>query len=82
MTFSIQPKGSRVKSDNTHTHTVINIHHLAHTHDISVLIFSSCALFAVYPNRIMQRHPTPLQVITTRAREGGPKEHRQAKMAP
>ena len=31
--------------------------------------------FTIYPNRIMQRHPTPLQVITTRARDGGPKEH-------
>ena len=35
------------------------------------LIFGSCALFTVYH----QPYPTPLQVITTRAREGGPKEH-------
>ena len=27
----------------------------------------------------MQRHPTPLKVITTRAREGGSKEHRTNK---
>ena len=27
----------------------------------------------------MYRHPTPLQVITSRAREGGPKEHRAKK---
>ena len=36
--------------------------------DNRALICSSCALFTVYP--------TPLQVITTRPREGGPKEQR------
>ena len=59
-------RGSHVKSDNTHT--IINIHPLAHILDTFALIFSSCLLFTVYP--------TPLQVITTRARETGPKEHR------
>ena len=58
--------GSHVKSDNTHT--IINIHPLAHILDICAFIFSSCALLTV--------NPTPLQVITTRARESGPKEHR------
>ena len=66
--------GSHVKSDNTHT--IINIHPLAYILDICALIFNSCAIFTVYPNRIMQRHPTHLHVISTRAREGGPKEHR------
>ena len=66
-------RGSHVKSDNTQSS---NIHPLAHILDICALIFSSCALFTVYPNRIMKRHPTPLQVITTIAWEGGPKEHR------
>ena len=42
--------------------------------DTWALIFSGYALFRVYPNRIMYRHPYPLHVITTRAREGGPKE--------
>ena len=65
-------RGSHVKSDNTHT--VINIHPLAHILDICALIFISCAIF--YHNRIVQRHPTPLQEITTRAWDGGPKEHR------
>ena len=41
---------------------------LAHILDTWALIFSSCALFTVYPS--------PLHVITTRAQEGGPKEHR------
>ena len=41
---------------------------LAHILDICALIFGSCALFTVYP--------TPIQVITTGAREGGPKEHK------
>ena len=58
------------------THIILNIHPLAHILEICAFIFSSCALFTVYPNRIMKRHPTPLQVITTSAREGGPKEHR------
>ena len=64
--------GSHVKSDNTHT--IINIHPLAHILDICALIFNSCLFFLVYPNRI--RHITPLEVITTRAREGDSKEHR------
>ena len=54
----------------------MNIHPIAHILDICDLIFSSCSLSTVYANRIMQRHPTPLQVITPRARKGGPKEHR------
>ena len=45
-------RGSHVKSDK-HTLTIINIHPLAHILDICALIFSSCALFTVYPNRIM-----------------------------
>ena len=75
MTFSLQQGGvdDHVKSDNTLT---IHIHRLAHILDTCSLIFSSCPLFTVYHNRIMERHPTPLQVITTRAREGGPKKNR------
>ena len=45
-------------------------------YDIWALILSSCTLFTVYSNRIMLRHPTAFQVITTRVREGGPKEHK------
>ena len=41
MTFSLH-KGMVVMSSQT-THTVINIHPLAHIFDICVLIFSSCA---------------------------------------
>ena len=73
-------RGSYVKSDNTHT--IIQIHPLTHILDTCALIFSSCALFTVYPNSIMQRHPTLLQVITTRAREGGPKGHRAQQKCP
>ena len=62
-------------SQITHTQS-FNIHHLAHILDTYALIFSSCAIFTVYPNRIMLLHPTPLQVITTRTREGSPKDHR------
>ena len=46
-------RGSHFKSGKTHTHTVIKIHPLAHILDSWVLMFSSCALFTVYPNRIM-----------------------------
>ena len=74
---------------HTHTHTQssrwlyvrvvsvssVRVSPVANILDTWALIFSSCALFTVYPNRIMQRHPSPLQVITTRAQEGGPKEH-------
>ena len=44
-------RGSHAKSDNTHT--IINIHPLAHILDICALIFSSCAPLTVYPNCIM-----------------------------
>ena len=44
-------RGRYVKSGKTHT--VIKIHPLAHIPDSLVLMFSSCALFTVYPNRIM-----------------------------
>ena len=49
MTFSLhQGSGySHVKSDNTHT--INNIHPLAHILDICPLIFSHYALFTVYP---------------------------------
>ena len=75
-----QRRGSHFKSDNTHT--IVNTHPL-HTHilDNFALLFSSCFLFTVYPNRIML-NPTPLQVIPTRAREAGPKEHRAKQKRP
>ena len=44
-------RGSHVKLDNTHT--IINIHSLAHILDICAFIFSSHAIFTVYTNRIM-----------------------------
>ena len=72
--FPPPSRGSHVKSDNTHT--IISIHPIDHIPDICPLIFSSFTLFTVYPNSIMKQHPTPLQAITIRAREGGPKEHR------
>ena len=75
MTFSIHQGGVVMSSQITHTQSS-NIHPLAHILDICALVFSSWALFTVYPNRNMKRHPTPLQVITRTAQEGGPKEHR------
>ena len=53
-----------------------NIHPLALILDTCALIFSNCVLFTFYSNRIMQRHPNPRQVITTRAREDGPTDDR------
>ena len=51
-----------MSSQITHTHTIINIRSLAH-------ILDTCALSLItdYPNLIMLRRPTPLQVITTGA---------------
>ena len=51
-------RGSHVKSDNTHA--IINIHPLAHILDTLALIFSSCALFTVYPTRIICNGIPPL----------------------
>ena len=65
--------GVVMSSDYAHT---ITQHPLAHTPGTCTLICRSCALFTGYPNRIMYWHPTPLHVITTRAREGEPKERR------
>ena len=75
--FPPSRRGSHAKSDYARTIT----HHtpLSPYTRLLCLYFSSCALFTVYPNSIMKRHPTPL---APRAREGGPKEHRNhAKMA-
>ena len=73
MTFP-PPRKGHVKSDNTHT--IIIIHPLAHKLNICALIFSSCPLFTglSQPHHVTESHP--LQVITTRARKGVPKEHR------
>ena len=53
---------------HTHTYTIVEHTPLCRYTLHRRLDFSSCALFTVYP--------THLQVITTREREGGPKEHR------
>ena len=66
MTFSLQQGGVVMSSQKTLAQSS-NIHPLAHILDSSALILSSCASFAVYLS--------PLQAITTRAREGGAKEH-------
>ena len=58
-------RGSQVKSDKTHTQSSRYTPQPIDTGHPS-LIFSSGALSTVYPS--------PLQVITTRAREGGPNE--------
>ena len=75
MTFYLHKGGVVMSSPIKHTpHTVIKIHHLTHILDTWALIFM-VVLFTVYPNHIMWRHPTPLQVITTRAPEGGREKH-------
>ena len=47
-------RGSHAKSDNT----IIDIHPLVHILDFCAVSFSSCALFTVYPNRIMNSIPS------------------------
>ena len=74
MTFSLHQEWVVMSSQITHTHTVANLHPLANILDICTLIFCNCAFFTVYRN--------PLQVITTRTREGGSKEHRAKKKRP
>ena len=66
MTFSLHQRGVVMSSQITHTQSS-TIQLLPHYFDTCAWIFSSCALFTVYPNG------------TTRAREGGPKEHRASK---
>ena len=73
--FLSPPKRGSIINQITHTQPS-KIHPLANILDTCSLIISSCAIFAVYLNRIMYRHPTPLQVITARVQEGGPKEYR------
>ena len=70
--FSPPPMSGIVMSSQI-TDTIINIHPFSHMLNTCALISSSCALFTVYPNSIMWRHPIPLYVITSRAREGRPK---------
>ena len=52
MTFSLCQGGVVMSSQITYTQSS-NIHPLAHILDTWALIFSSRALFTVYPNRIM-----------------------------
>ena len=52
MTFSLHQEGVVMSSQITHREPS-NIHILAHILDTCPLIFSSCAPFTVYPNRIM-----------------------------
>ena len=74
MTFSIHQE-EVVMSSQIMLTRLSNTHPLAHISGTCALIFSSYAPFTVYSNRIMKRHPTPIQVIIHQsAREGGPKE--------
>ena len=59
-----------------HQGGVVMSSHIKHTHRHQDTPLSPYTLFTVYPNHIMQCHPSSLHVITTRAWEGGPKEHR------
>ena len=68
MIFFLHQGGVVMSSQITYTQSS-NIHSKAHLLDTCALLFSSS--FQPLPFQ-----PTPLQVLTTRAREGGPKEHR------
>ena len=72
MTFFLHQGVVVMSSQITHTQSSTYTHNAYRWH----LCLDSCVLLTVYPNGIMQRHPTPLQVITTRARKGGPEEYR------
>ena len=66
-------RGSHVNSVNTHNHQYTPL--CPHTWRLR-LDFQQLRPFTVYPNCIMQLHPTLLQGISTRARKRGPKERR------
>ena len=67
--FSLHQGGVVMSSQITHTQSS-NMHPLAHTLDICALIFSSLP-----QPHVMWLHSTSLQMITTKAREGGPEKH-------
>ena len=71
MIFSLHQGGLVMSSQITHT--IINIHPVAYILDICALIFSSCVTF--YSSS--QPHH-----VTTRTREGSPKEHRAKQKLP
>ena len=75
MTISLHQGGLVMSSQITHTESK-NLYSLALILDPCALIFSSCALFTVYPNRIIKLDPISLLVITTSAWEGCSKELR------
>ena len=52
ITLSLHQEGVVMSSKITHTQSC-NIHPLAHILDTCALIFNSCVIFTVYPNRIM-----------------------------
>ena len=62
-----------MSSQITHTQSS-NIHPLPHI--LSVNFQQLRPFYSLSQPHPGKRHPTPLQVITTRARESGPKEHR------
>ena len=81
MTFSLHQRGV-VMSGHITPMQWPTTHSIAHIPGTCALIFSCFAIFTVYPNRIMWRHPTHLNVIIYK-RAGGRSErtHGQAIMA-
>ena len=63
MTFPLQ-QGVVVGSSKITKAPLSSIYPFTHTLGTCGLIVSSFALFTVYPNCIMRRHPIPLQVIS------------------
>ena len=59
------------------SHTIINMHPLAHKFDICALIFSICALFSVYPNHISCSGIPPLTTWYNHQSTGGRSERTQ-----
>ena len=75
MTFSLHQGGLVMSNQITHTQSS-NIHPLALTLDTCALIFIKLRPFYSLSQPPHVTASTPLQVITTSARKGGPKEHR------
>ena len=80
MTFSVHHGGVVMSSQITHRHIII--HPLAHILDICALIFSSCALFTVFSNRIMYTASNPSTGDNHQSTEGrSERTQGQGKMA-
>ena len=78
MSFSLHQGEVIMSSQIMHARSY-NIHPLVHILGTCPLISVVTPFFTVYPNRIMERHPTPLQVISHESTQGRTKRQDTSK---